>query len=155
MLLLLRCILASAMIYYGWPKVRDLKSNANDFENMGFKPGVVWGTWIAILEFFGGIAVLLGFYAELAAALFGFEMLVGAFWKLKRRKPFTDYSYDLQLFGLCIVLMSWGAGFYSLNTFSGLIFLRWNVALAAVAGAFILAALSKPRRTGSSERAAA
>jgi hypothetical protein len=27
------------MVYYGWPKVRDSKKNAADFEGKGFKPG--------------------------------------------------------------------------------------------------------------------
>jgi hypothetical protein len=34
-LLLARVVLATVMIHYGWPKVRDLKSNGNDFVNMG------------------------------------------------------------------------------------------------------------------------
>ena len=142
------------MIHYGWPKIRNLKSNAKDFENMGFEPGIFWGTWIAAVEFIGGIAVLIGLYAELAAALFGFQMMVGTFWKLKIKKPFTDYSYDLQLFALCIAVMNWGAGLYALKTFPGMIFLRWSVAAASLAGAFLLAAFSKTRRTGSSEQAA-
>ena len=92
-LLFTRAVLAAVMIYYGWPKIRDLGSNANDFVQMGFKPGMFWGTLIAAVEFFGGIAILLGFYAELAAALFAFQRMVGTFWKLKVRKPFSDYSY--------------------------------------------------------------
>jgi hypothetical protein len=56
--------------------VSKLKSNCNDFEEMGFGPGILWGTLIAIVEFVGGIAVLLGLYAELAATLFGFQMMV-------------------------------------------------------------------------------
>ena len=97
-LLLLRSVVGTVMIYYGWPKVRNLKSNANDFVKMGFRPGIFWGTLIAIVEFFGGIGMLLGFYAELAATLFAFQMMVGTFWKLKIRRRFSDYSYDIQLF---------------------------------------------------------
>jgi hypothetical protein len=41
---------------------------------------------IAIVEFVGGIAVLRGLYAELATTLFGFQMMVGTFWKLKIKK---------------------------------------------------------------------
>ena len=55
------------MLFYGFPKIRDPAANAKDL--MGFRPGIFWGTLIAAAEFFGGIAVLLGFYAELAAAL--------------------------------------------------------------------------------------
>src|ERR1700730_16877394 len=88
-LLLARVVLAVVMIHYGWPKVRDLKSNANDFVQMGFRPGMFWGTLIAIVEFLGGLVILLGLYAELAAAPFAFEMLVGLFWKLRIKKPFA------------------------------------------------------------------
>lgn len=41
-LLLVRIVLAIVMIYYGWPKIRDLASNANDFVQMGFNPGIFW-----------------------------------------------------------------------------------------------------------------
>src|ERR1700738_3824708 len=92
-LFLSRVVLAVAMIHYGWPKVRDLKSNANDFANMGFKPGMFWGTLIALVEFLGGIAILLGFLAELAAALFAFQMLVGTFWKVMIKMTFAGFFY--------------------------------------------------------------
>jgi putative oxidoreductase len=143
--LLVRVVLAAVMIFYGWPKIRDLDSNAADFVRMGFKPGIFWGTLIAVVEFIGGIAILVGLYAELAAALFAFQMLVGTFWKLKIRKPFPDYSYDLQLFALCLVLLSQGAGAYAIRAFPGLVFLRWDVAAVSLIGAFILAFFSKPR----------
>lgn len=143
-LLLIRTVLAAVMIYYGWPKIRDPASNANDFEQMGFKPGMFWGTLIAVVEFFGGIAILLGFYAELAAALFAFQMMVGTFWKLKIKKPFSDYSYDIQLFALCLVLMFQGAGTYALKRFPGTVFLRWEVAAVSLAAALLLAVLSRP-----------
>jgi putative oxidoreductase len=143
-LLLVRAVLGVVMIYYGWPKIRDPAANANDFVQMGFTPGMFWGTLIAVVEFFGGIAILVGFYAELAAALFAFQMLVGTFWKLKIKKTFSDYSYDIQLFALCLVLMSQGAGAYALKAFPGVIFLRWDVAAAALVAALLLAVFSKP-----------
>ena len=154
-LLFSRAVLAVVMIYYGWPKIRDLSSNANDFVQMGFKPGMFWGTLIAGVEFFGGIAILLGFYAELAAALFGFQMMVGTFWKLKIRKPFSDYSYDIQLFALCLIIMFHGAGTYALKAFPGNLFLRWDVALFSLAAAVLWAVCSKPPSKSARELAAA
>ena len=154
-LLLLRSVVGTVMIYYGWPKVRNLKSNANDFVKMGFRPGIFWGTLIAIVEFFGGIGMLLGFYAELAATLFAFQMMVGTFWKLKIRRRFSDYSYDIQLFAMCLVVMSEGAGIYSLRSFPGTRFLHWHVAAASVVGALLLAVLSKPQHEASSQEPAA
>jgi len=143
-LLFLRVVLAAVMLHYGTPKIRDLRSNACDFVQMGFKPGMFWGTLIAVVEFVGGLAMLLGLWAELAAALFGFQMIVGTLWKLKIRKEFADYSYDIQLFALCLVIMAEGAGAYALATFPSTFFLRWDVALAALVGAVLLAVFSKP-----------
>lgn len=143
-LLFTRVVLAVVMIHYGRPKVGDLKSNANDFANMGFRPGMFWGTLIALVEFLGGIAILLGLEAELGAALFAFQMMAGALWKLKIKKPFADYSYDIQLLALCLVVMSQGAGAYALKAFPGTLFLRWDVAAAAFVAAILVAAFSKP-----------
>jgi hypothetical protein len=42
-LALVRVVLAISMTDYGWPKIRDLKSNADDFVTMGFRPGMVLG----------------------------------------------------------------------------------------------------------------
>ena len=147
-LLLARTVLAVVMSYYGWPKIRDLQATAHEFAQMGFNPPMFWGTLIALVEFVGGIAILVGFFAELAASLFGFQMLVGTFWKLRVRKPFTDYSYDLQLFALCLVIMSQGAGIIVPARFDGSIFLRWDVAAAALASALLFAALCKPKLAG-------
>jgi hypothetical protein len=122
---------------------------------MGFKPGMLWGTLIAVVEFFGGLAILSGFYAELVAALFAFQMLVGTFWKLKIKKPFSDYSYDIQLFAICLVVMAQGAGAYALALFPGTIFLRWDIAAAALAAAAVFAVMSKPAAKKSKEQGAA
>jgi uncharacterized membrane protein YphA (DoxX/SURF4 family) len=154
-LLLSRIVLAVVMIYYGWPKVRDLNANAREFVEMGFKPGMLWGTLIALVEFVGGIAIFLGIYAEFAAALFAYQMMVGTFWKVKIDKPFTDYSYDLQLFALSLTLMSQGAGAFTVMAFPGSIFLRWDVAGIALATALLFAVLCKPHPAASKEAALA
>ena len=86
-LLLARIVLAAVMIYYGWPKIRDLQATAHEFAQMGFHPPMFWGTLIALVEFVGGTAMLFGMFAEFAASLFGFQMLVGTFWKLRVAKP--------------------------------------------------------------------
>jgi hypothetical protein len=82
-------------------------------------------------------------------------MMVGTFWKLKIKKPFSDYSYDIQLFALCLVVMSQGAGAYTLKAFPGFIFLRWDLAAVSVAAALILAIFSRPRFETAQQTAAA
>ena len=141
-LFLVRVTLGTTLVYYGLPKIRDLESNAADFVDMGFKPGIVWGTLIAGVEFLGGgLALCLSVYPELVAALFGFQMLVGSFWKYKRGKPFDEYFYDVQLFGLCVVIMHFGGGDYVFRPFRLVTFLRWDVAGGALLLALILSHL--------------
>jgi len=41
-LLFVRLVVAAVMLFYGLPKIRDLKSNTNDFVEMGFRPGIFW-----------------------------------------------------------------------------------------------------------------
>lgn len=69
MLLVIRLIMGVTMVYYGWPKVRDPKKNAADFEANGFKPGMFWGHVDPRVEFGGGLAILLGLYVWVAALL--------------------------------------------------------------------------------------
>lgn len=116
-LLFVRIVAGATMVYYGWPKVSDLRSNAQNFNDMGFKPGWLHGSIVAAVEFFGGLGVLVGFLTWIPAAAFGFEMLTGALWKItKTDKPFTDWSYDLLLFGLMVVLLTFGSGHYAINS---------------------------------------
>ena len=116
LILLVRVILGSVMIYYGLPKIKDLKSNAKDFERKGFKPGILFGSIVAFLEFFGGILIILGGFTNIIALAFGFEMIVGVLYKVgKANKPFTDWSYDLILFAAMSLLLIIGPGAYSLS----------------------------------------
>ena len=71
-------------------------------------------------------------------------MMVGTFWKLRIKKPFSDYSYDIQLFNLCLVILSQDAGALALAAFPGAIFLRWDLALASLVLAGIFALFCKP-----------
>ena len=115
-LLAVRLVTGVVMVYYGWPKIRDPAGHVRDFAATGFKPVALWATVILVVEFFGGLAMLMGLYTWVAAALFGFEMATGAVWKIaKAGKPFTDYSYDLELLALCLVLLAFGPGACSLD----------------------------------------
>ena len=101
------------MVYYGWPKIKNLKSNAADFVSMGFRPGWLWGTLIAFVEFFGGLLIIIGSYFNYVLILLGIQMLLGTIWKItKTKKPFTDWSYDLLILAVVLLLLLTGPGTY-------------------------------------------
>lgn len=114
-LLLVRLMLAAVMLYHGWPKIKNLNKNAEDFVGMGFRPGKFWGTIVALTEVFGGVLLILGFFAWIPAVAFGFQMIVGTIWKItKTDKKFPDYSHDMILLMLCLVILAFGPGVWSL-----------------------------------------
>ena len=114
-LLIVRVLFGIVFLYYGYPKLKDLKSNAKDFEQMGFKPGWLFGTPVALLETFGSILIILGFFTWLAAIGFAAHMLIGMIWKItKTDKPFTDWSYDLLLLLIAVLLLVTGPGAYNI-----------------------------------------
>ena len=112
-LLMARIILGGIMLYYGWPKLKDPRKNAKDMAKGGFEPGWLWGTLVMLVVFVGGLAIVVGFYVWAPASLFGFEMLTGAVWKITKHKPFTDWSYDLLLLALALMLLVTGPGGYA------------------------------------------
>jgi putative oxidoreductase len=110
-LLGVRAVTGITMIYYGWPKVRDPKKNAAEFDTIGFRPGWLFGTLVLLAEFGGGLLILVGIYTWVGAALIAIHMTTGAMWKIaSTKKPFPDWSYDLLIAALCLGLLATGPG---------------------------------------------
>lgn len=117
-LLLLRLFLGVVFVIHGWPKVKDLKQTAQNFTAMGFKPGTLWGPLIASLEFFGGLALLLGFATQAFAFLFAIEFVVATLWKIKGGQKFAGgYEFDLALLVMSLVLATSGGGPYAVDEY--------------------------------------
>src|SRR3989338_6911501 len=73
-LLLLKIVLGLIFLVHGWPKIKNLKETHANFEMMGFKPGVFWGTIVAMVEFFGGLLLIAGLFTQLGAILIAVQM---------------------------------------------------------------------------------
>ena len=117
-LLGLRVFVGIIFFAHGTPKIKNLKQTAQNFEMMGFKPGNLWGPFIAILEFFGGILLILGWFTQLLALLFAVEMLVATFWKIKSGQKFIDgFELDFLLVLSCLILLTSGAGYYAFDNY--------------------------------------
>jgi putative oxidoreductase len=115
-LLFLRVAFGAVLVAHGFPKLKKLKETSANFSNMGFRPGALWGTLIALLESFGGIAVILGFMTVCVSALFIVEFLVIVIWKLAKRGAFVNgWEFDLLLLAVVVMLFFSGAGMISLD----------------------------------------
>ena len=118
-LLALRVILGVILIAHGWPKIKDLRATAGNFENMGFKPGIYWGSIAATVEFFGGILIIAGFLTQLVAALVAIQLVVATwFLRFKLNKWLVGgYEFELLLIATALALVTLGGGTYSLDDF--------------------------------------
>lgn len=115
-LLVLRLALGLIFIVHGWPKLRNLNMTAGHFESMGFKPGNIWGTVVALVEFFGGLAVFFGFYASVGALGIACVMLIALLWKIQRGQGLVGgYELDLILLVTAIAVVLLGSGVYALD----------------------------------------
>jgi len=113
---ILRVILGVHFVVHGWPKIKNLRETQEDFSAMGLKPGMLWGTVAAVLEFFGGLAIVLGILTQAVALFIAAEMLVSTFWKIRKGQGFVGgYELDLILFASALALAALGAGAYALD----------------------------------------
>ena len=104
--------------FYGLPKIKDLKTTWQNFEMMGFKPGVLWGTIVAVVEFFGGLLLISGLLTSAAAFVLAIEMAVATIWKIKRgQKLAGGFELDLLLVVSLLTIATLGGGIYSLDSY--------------------------------------
>jgi len=116
--LLLRITLGSVFIVHGWGKISgDLAQLGSTFGNMGIPVAAVTAWLVAIIEFFGGILVLLGLYTRYAALFIGLVM-IGAMVFVKFAKGFQGgWEYDFVLLMISIALVFLGDGPVALGQF--------------------------------------
>lgn len=115
-ILVLRLAFGLIFIVHGWPKIRNVRMTGQHFETMGFKPGHLWGTLVAAVEFLGGLAVFFGVYTQPAALAIACVMLVALFWKIgKGQSLIGGYELDLILLSVAISLALMNAGGISID----------------------------------------
>lgn len=111
----LRLALGLVMAAHGFPKLRSLKTTSANFSGMGFRPGIVWGPFAAILEFFGGLAIVFGLFVQIFAALLAVQFIVITIWKIFKRSTFSALEIDFLILAGFVALFTVGAGLFSLD----------------------------------------
>ena len=131
-LLLLRVAVGIVFIYHGYPKffkVPPIGGAAGFARFLGMMgiPAPLFFAWVvAVLEFWGGIALVLGLATRWLGLLFAIDMLVAIVKaKVGRGVRFmamdtTGWELDFVLLAAALALMLLGGGAYSLDAAWGL-----------------------------------
>ncbi len=126
-LLVLRIALGVVFIYHGYPKffkvppIGGAAGFAKFLGMMGIPIPLFFAWVVAVLEFWGGIALVLGLATRWLGLLFAIDMLV-AIWKAKAGRGVrfmamdtTGWEFDFVLLAGALALMLLGGGAYSLD----------------------------------------
>lgn len=116
----LRVVLGVLMVAHGYPKLfksGGFSGFAGWLDSLGMKPGKFWALVVGIVEFFGGIFIILGLWVQLVGLLFAIQMLVAMikvkWWKVGLTAQ-GGWELDLIYFVAALALVLMGPGFYAL-----------------------------------------
>ncbi|MDO8599134.1 MAG: DoxX family protein [bacterium] len=122
-LVVLRVVAGVIFIVHGTPKLFGPQPGVKGFtawlRSMNIPLAGLFGIVVPLLEFFGGIALILGFLTQAFALLLAVNMLVATLLKMtKMSKKFSGdggWEFDLVLIAVMLALALGGSGILSLD----------------------------------------
>lgn len=117
--LILRLVLGVIFVRHGYPKLfKNFSGTVQFFESINIKPAKFFAVIVGISEFFGGLALILGIFTQIAALLIAAVMIVDAVYvkKIKFKKGLIDgYELDLILLAAALALVFLGPGVFAFD----------------------------------------
>lgn len=122
-LFVLRLALGATFIVHGYPKLfpSGTAGFAGFLQNLGFPVPGIFGWIVSVVEFFGGMAMILGLLVRYVGALMTIEMVVTSTRvKMAHGTGFigargTGWELDFLLLAIALALLLAGAGAFSLD----------------------------------------
>jgi len=114
--LLLRLAIGSLYIYHGYPKLGAARKGTADWlKSIGF-PGS-FAAFAGVVEFFGGIALVIGLLTSVVAALSAIWMIATTWLSMAKikKKYAGGYELDITLLLISLALAAIGGGRLSLD----------------------------------------
>lgn len=108
-LMALRIAVAVVFINHGWMKLNDMNAVVKMLTGMGFFAPVFWAWLLSIVEFVGGIMVLIGFFPRVAAKLLAIDMIVALVF-VHTKMPFQIAELAIAMLGASLAILGVGAG---------------------------------------------
>ncbi|MAF50914.1 MAG: hypothetical protein CMH64_02380 [Nanoarchaeota archaeon] len=120
-LLIVRVMMGGFFIKHGFKKFLDPNDIAKWLDKLNYKPGILFAWFIIIVEFFGGILMILGLGSRGIALLMAAVMVQGIYHRkfVKSLKFVDGWEINFVSISSLIVLIVLGSGIYSLDAYFG------------------------------------
>ncbi len=115
--LILRLVLGFILINLGYAKFKLERERWEiAFEALRLKPKEVFVSAFALVEILGGIALIVGFYTQVAALIFALLTFIELYMEQKEEVLLKrDAVFYLLLFAIALSLLFTGAGFFAFD----------------------------------------
>ena len=120
---IVRIAIGLNLMIHGWGKVsRGPGAFVKPFADLGFEPAILWVWGGLLIEFVGGIALMLGLFTRFWAAAAAIEMAIISYLYLKNGFSWLNRGYEYTLLWglLCFAIALRGGGPYSIDRKIGL-----------------------------------
>ncbi len=109
----LRLTVGLLFLYHGWGKLVNMEQTIGMFIALKFPAATFFAYLVALVEFLGGLAILVGYQIRFAAKLLAITMIV-ALLTVHVKGPFASAELAIALLGGTLALAGLGGGTWQL-----------------------------------------